>query len=291
MAIYKDLLGHSLEKTGAVTVFDATFYDSNDRPLLTLDTLTISNISTDAEQKEIRGGQGADLLMTYDYGRTATVEITDALISMYSLRYLWGAKLKEGDISALVRRERVYDTGYHFPVTADKNAPVTILHKYANGTEEYLEFPNIEAATSLQANSKAKKGDTYIAYYREEFSQGGEDNITRSHVNELTLNSNDFPQVMKLVGETFLIDVKTGKKVAMQIEFPKFKPNAQFTFTLESEGDASAFDFGGQAFAHNGQVFHIRTLGYLDEEREVSTVNPDTEGYNPEENRPEDIEG
>ena len=29
MAIYKNLLGHSLEKFGAVTVFDATLYDGD----------------------------------------------------------------------------------------------------------------------------------------------------------------------------------------------------------------------------------------------------------------------
>ena len=104
MALYKDLLGHNLEKFGAVTVFDATFYDNNNKPLITFDTLTVSNIAVEAEQKEIRGGQGANLLVSYDYGKNATVEITDALASMFSLQYIMGSKLKE-NFKVLVRRE------------------------------------------------------------------------------------------------------------------------------------------------------------------------------------------
>ena len=57
MALYTDLLGHNLEKFAGVTVFDATFYDPNSgQPLITFDTLQVSNITTDASQKEIRGG-------------------------------------------------------------------------------------------------------------------------------------------------------------------------------------------------------------------------------------------
>ena len=105
MALYKDLLGHNLEKFGAVTVFDATLYEvGSNKPLITFDTLTVSNITFSAEQKEIRGGQGANLLVTYDYAKTAEIAITDALASMYSLQYIMGSKLKE-NFKALVRRE------------------------------------------------------------------------------------------------------------------------------------------------------------------------------------------
>ena len=103
MALYKDLLGHNLEKFAGVTVFDATLYDG-EKPLITFDTLTVSNISIEGEQKEIRGGQGANLLISYDYGKNANIEITDALASIYSLKYIWGAQIKHENIEALVRR-------------------------------------------------------------------------------------------------------------------------------------------------------------------------------------------
>jgi len=83
------LVDHFNEKFGIVTVLDATFYNTDDdTPLIEFDTLTVSNISAEGEQKEIRGGQGADLLMQYDYGRKAEIEITDALLSMDSLQKL-----------------------------------------------------------------------------------------------------------------------------------------------------------------------------------------------------------
>ena len=76
---FNNLLGHNLDKFGMVTVLDVTIYSIAGEPLLELDTLKVSSISSEGSQKEIRGGQGAELLLQYDYGRTATVEITDAL--------------------------------------------------------------------------------------------------------------------------------------------------------------------------------------------------------------------
>ena len=69
---------------------------------------------------------------------------------------------------------------------------------------------------------------------------------------------------MRLVGQTFFLDVKTGKKVLAQVEIPRFKPSASFTFTFEAEGEASVFDFTGTALADGNQILKLKTLGYED---------------------------
>lgn len=261
MAIYKDLLGHSLEKFGAVTVFDATFYDSKDKPLITFDSLTVSNISVESEQKEIRGGQGANLLVSYDYAKSATVEITDALASMFSLQYIMGSKLEE-DFHAMVRREASWDSGtiWNLPYPAATTHDATVLLiKASDGSQKQIDDVSLTANAETISVAGSVEGDRVIVYYNAKFTGSGE-----SHVKELTLTSTDFPPIVKMVGETIFIDQKTGRRIAAQIEIPKFKLNTNFELTFEAEGDASTFDFSGVALADGKRLIVTRTLGYID---------------------------
>lgn len=59
-------------------------------PVLTLDTLKVSNIEFTAEQADARGGKGNAPLIIWDYGREATVTIEDALLSMDTLQAMFG---------------------------------------------------------------------------------------------------------------------------------------------------------------------------------------------------------
>lgn len=302
MAIYKNLLGHNLEKFGAVTVFDATLYDG-DIPLITFDTLTVSNISVEGEQKEIRGGQGADLLISYDYGKSASIEITDALASIYSLKYLWGAQIKHQNIEALVRREfnptdifkkkseedyideeinKIEDRKEGTPVTLlvtmgetqyfidtedkDEDGKITLIHKDKDNKPLF----NIE---ELKLDNITK----VIVYYTQELTNTDNNN----HIYELVLTTTDFPKVMRLVGETFFVDVNTGKKIFAQIEIPRFKLNTDFELTFEAEGDASVFDFSGVALSDGGELIRLKTLGYVDNENEEGEKTLE-KGKNPE---------
>jgi hypothetical protein len=90
-----NILQHNIERFGMVTVMDVVLYDINPNgsqgaPKLFLDTLKMTNINTEGSNKEIRGGIGNDMLISYDFGRTANIEIQDALLSPQSLAVLWG---------------------------------------------------------------------------------------------------------------------------------------------------------------------------------------------------------
>ena len=279
MGLYRDLLGHNLEKFGAVTVFDATFYkiDSNE-PLITFDTLTVSNISFSGEQKEIRGGQGAELLLTYDYGKTAEVEITDALASMFSLQYLTGGKLT-GEFTAVIRRELVEsETGTwtlpHPPVGGEAT-----VHKFKDGVEtidtEITLTNDVDTVTVSDA-------DRVIIYYEAQFDNEAETRVGKSQVGQITITANDFPPVVRLVGDTIFMDIKEGVAVEAQVEIPKFKLGTDFELSFEAEGDASVFDFSGTALAHNGELVIIRTLGKLGADEENHNQGEILTGENPE---------
>lgn len=357
MAQYSNLIGHNLEKFGMITVLDATFYDvTTGVPLIHFDTLKMSNISSEGQQKEIRGGQGAELLLTYDFGRTANIEVTDALASMYSLEYLWGGQIDSaatfdfpkrregvvitntlgavlsasatigavtgagagpftatitvtgnagnfavGDIlvatpvdgggtlgtgivtvvavaentinvsstltfteGAIIDvRRKVYEINIHTQMLDLKGkGDVTTTFKGTVG-DRLLDFKVTDTTNNAQ---KAQAGvrinsqlslTSAITYYTVTAD------TTLDHTHQLVLTNLDFPPIVKMVGDSFLLDQETGRKVAMQIEIPRFKLDTNFSFTLEGEGDASVFDFSGVALSDNGEILIMRTLGFI----------------------------
>jgi len=354
MALYSNLIGHNLEKFGMITVLDATFYDvATGVPLIHFDTLKMSNISSEGQQKEIRGGQGAELLLTYDFGRTANIEVTDALASMYSLEYLWGGTIdRTATFDYLKRKEGVVITNVNSAVlsatgtigTVAGSGPFTATITVATGTGAAFEVGDIITATAGTGNFglgvmtvTGKAANTITVSSTLTFTAGTVTNIVRKayqiaistqmpdlkgkgststtfkatvgsrlvdfkittttsgaeiaqagvrvnselsltsaiayytvtadtsadHTHELVLTNLDFPPIVKMVGDSFLLDQDTGRKIAMQIEIPRFKLDTNFSFTLEGEGDASVFDFSGVALSDNGNILIMRTLGVI----------------------------
>jgi hypothetical protein len=267
MALTDQLLNHFKEKFGIVTVVNATFYEVDGKvPLISFDTLKMSNITSEGQQKEIRGGQGAELLLQYDFGRTANVEITDALVSMGSLEYLFGGKLTSGTFNALRRAEGVLisDSGVKFPANITGKTiiggSVAVITK-ADGEKVKV----TGTGGTLPVVTSYAAGDKFVLWYEEQYTTTSEDNDPdTANVREMILKATDFPPTVRMIGETIVLDADKGKKVAFQIEIPKLKLNANFTLTMDAEGDPSVFDFSGVALSHNGELLKVRTLGYAD---------------------------
>lgn len=269
MAQYSNLIGHNLEKFGMITVLDATFYDvATGVPLIHFDTLKMSNISSEGQQKEIRGGQGAELLLTYDFGRTANIEVTDALASMYSLEYLWGGTVSDAAFDYLKRVEITATAATDWDelkalLTVSPKASTAITVHNLTQNEAYRTTSGADAGevssggfVALTTNNIAAN-DKIVVYYTATTT------ANQDHTHQLTLTNLDFPPIVKMVGESFLLDQDTGRKIGMQIEIPRFKLDTNFSFTLEAEGDASVFDFSGVALSDNGNIIIMRTLGYV----------------------------
>ena len=60
-----------------------------DTPVISFDTLKVSNIESTAETSEARGGKGNAALISWDYGREVTVTLEDALMSLETLSLLF----------------------------------------------------------------------------------------------------------------------------------------------------------------------------------------------------------
>jgi hypothetical protein len=236
-----NILQHNVERFGMVTVMDVVLYglDANDKflkPVLFLDTLKMTNISTEGSAKEIRGGIGNDMLINYDFGRTANIEMQDALLSTESLAILWGTSVGSTTVvdynevrTTAPSATPVADSVYIYPTDGTSAA-------IAEGADDFDDYTSGEARFIYQVASTSD--------------------------DQIVLTNDNFPSVLRMVGETFVIDENTGVKKKIQIEIPKLKINSNFSFSLDAEGDASVFDFSGVALANtSGEIIKVKHLG------------------------------
>jgi hypothetical protein len=266
-----NILQHNIERFGMVTVMDVVLYEvGSTNPVLQLDTLKMTNISVEGSAKEIRGGIGNDMLINYDFGRTANIEMQDALISPVSLAFLWGLNINLIDAAGATK----YDVVETY--TTSGSGALTFNQKVgsANVVDEADKVFVLAADGSEKKHwgALAKSGDNVTVT----FTDSDDDAITAFSDNKaykvffqrqssagqsITLKNDNFPTAVRMVGTTFVIDQDSGKKKLVQIEIPKLKINSNFSFTMDAEGDASVFDFSGVALAQGGELITLRYLG------------------------------
>lgn len=252
-----NILQHNIDRFGMVTVMDVVLYKVNSsEPVLFLDTLKMTNISVEGNNKEIRGGVGNDMLISYDFGRTANIEMQDALLSPDSLSFLWG-RTGEGD--PLDETDVDYeDNEVGKAALVDGTVQFTLENTNAkDGTYSALNTDGTTKGTVTVTSGVVTAGSLTLV--------AGEDyriffTATEPTGKLITLTNDNFPSAVKLVGTTFVINERDGSKKRVQIEIPKFKINSNFSFTMDAEGDASVFDFNGVALADDGELIKFRYL-------------------------------
>lgn len=252
-----NLMQHQLNKFGVVTVMDILLLDTvSNEPVLFLDTLKITSLNQEGEQKEIRGGIGAPKLISYDFARTVTLEIQDALASMASLKTLWGGSaLKDKDTFnyTAIFEAKVGAAGeVAIPVgisVADAGeeeaAKILVLN---NLDQERYEPVSVASQTITLKEAAAAKDKTVKVFVPAEatIALGTEED---NGFMAMAINSVDMPPTLKMIGQTFFIDQASGKKIPMQLEIPNLKINMGGGMTMEAEGDAAVFDFEAEALA------------------------------------------
>jgi hypothetical protein len=83
-----------MARFGVKEVCDVTFYNDRNEPVLFLDTLKISNLENDAERTYITGGRGNPRLMAFDFNRTASFNISDALLNPKAIALQAGTEVR-----------------------------------------------------------------------------------------------------------------------------------------------------------------------------------------------------
>jgi len=220
---------------GLKEVANVIFFDiSTNKPVLFFDTLKVSTIENESESAEARGGQGNSKLMSWDFGRTASLTMQDALLSDTSLAMLSGNAVKTTGIRA-VGREVLTVSATPFKVSL-KDTPVgttVTAYKVVNGimVEENTTFT--ATAKDVTFTSGMAEGDQAMVFY--------EYLVTDVNATQVTFSGNAFPATYKVVGDT-VVRGEDGIDRKMQFYIPKAKLQSTFSLSMDVE-NVSTFDF------------------------------------------------
>ena len=220
-----------MARFGSREVCDVTFYNQNNEPVLFLDTLKLSNMSNEAERTYITGGRGNPRLLAFDYNRTATFEVQDALMNPKSIALQSGVEVETTPQTIHMREVVDVDAG-SVTISQTPNSDVRLY-----GTEDGYNFDvndsDVVVAPVGTTVTTALTTGKAIAYYTYEKAES---------IEKFTIRSDRFSGFYKVVGDTTIINYETKAEEAWQIVIPQAKINSAFEITMEAEGDASVFD-------------------------------------------------
>lgn len=217
-------------KFGILSVADVVFYEvETGAPTILFDTLKVSTIENEAETAEARGGQGNPILINWNYNRTGTLTMQDALISMESLALLSGNDVEEGATIYAKEEHTVSEAG---DISLD-DTPIgeVAVHAISGGVlGEELSATTLEGEIS---GLEAAAGTRVVAFYEHAAPAGSQ---------TVRFSSDAFPAQYRVVGSTVVRDQQSGKDKAAQFLIKRAQLQAGFSITMDAE-NVSVFDF------------------------------------------------
>ncbi len=223
------------KRMGLKEVANVIFFNiSTGKPEIFFDTLKVSTIENESESAEARGGQGNGRLMSWDYGRTATLTMQDALISDVSLAMLSGNAVESGSkgIKVVGREELTVNDGKI--VLSQEDVSNLNVMKVVNGVIDPSNEVTVGVITDGEATvTGATDNDVVMAFY--------EYTITDENASRITFSANSFPATYRVVGDTIGKD-QYGSLRKMQFVIPQAKLQSAFSLTMDVE-NVSVFDF------------------------------------------------
>jgi len=235
--------------------------------VLFLDTLKTSTIETTAENTAAQGGWGNPKLVQWDYGKEINITLTDALMSLESLRFMLGGAIKRPASAApvvvrhteevvcgengVVPKPKDHLTHKELTPTASAGHPIRLINLTTGARTQLVapaegDAPVIDGTmkitfhnpSMLAADTATAKGDHVRIFWEEVIS----DDAGSETAVEVTISPDTFPGTYKVVGDTFMRSEKTGKDEPFQFIINKAKVQSNVTITLEAEGDPSTFE-------------------------------------------------
>lgn len=230
------------KRYGMKEVANVIFFDvATNKPVLFFDTLKVSTIENESDSAEATGGQGNGRLLSWDFGRKATLTMQDALLSDISLSLLAGTTVKTTDIKAVGREVivAVKDATSGVKVTL-KDEPIAMntvavykVDKGVMGQEVTGVTQDTDKKVLKIAGEAVAEGEQVMVFY--------EYKVTAQDATQVTFNGSAFPATYKVVGDT-IVRGEDGVDRKMQFVIPKAKLQSNFSLTMDAE-NVSTFDF------------------------------------------------
>lgn len=219
-----------LNKYGINEVADVVLYNMDKQgnptsPALFLDTLKISTIDQTSSMTNATGGRNNAPLITWDYGKDITINISDALFSIKTLGLLHNSDIVT---SKGIIRKGLSFTGTHVP----------FVFKGPNGKRYFIPEDKIiyDQNGNVITQSELQTDQTYLLCF----------NITPKNFQGIEIKSDVFCGLYYLTGETLVRDLTTNEDSFCQFIIPKMKITSNFDFQIDSR-EPIIFSFSGNA--------------------------------------------
>lgn len=216
-------------------VFTLNFFQ-NDVSAISCDTLTDAGIEIKTNMKEVRAGQGNNLIATLHSSRDISISATDATFDFGILATNLGSSIVVGaGVAYLPRKSYIAKTASTKVQVTLKKAPLDVTKVVVYGkdgqaltkTTDYT----ITGAVIEFVGSKVKDGDTiYVDAYAY---------TTDAKAERISIGANTYAGGGKLVLTTLEIDAATELPIAnIQFVFPSAMPIGDLKLDTKSERDA-----------------------------------------------------
>lgn len=220
-----------MSKFGIKEVLNVVFIDKQtNKPALYFDTLKVSNIENSSESTQAQGGQGNSTLITWSYGRSATMSITDALLSMTSLAALAGSTVST-EAQKIYKREVFTDVTGTIELSEEPTGSVYVV-KMEDG-EMGDEVAGVTVSSKTATLSPALTGEAVAVYYEYELAADKSQTVEFS--------GSKFPNAYKVIGFG-VVRNQDGIDEKVQLLIPTAQLKTDTTITLDAE-NVSTFDF------------------------------------------------
>lgn len=224
-------LRYGMKEVANVIFFNIT----TGKPEIFLDTLKVSSIENESEQGEARGGQGNNKLISWDYGRTANLTLSDALLSDTTIAMLAGTQAKQaatGSPITVVGREQHTVSAGKITLNETPKSGTVHVYLYEKGLiTTDLTIKPADVTGKVVTIPAANDGKEVMAFFEYEVTTGA---------NQVIFSGNAFPATYRVIGDT-LVRGEDGVDRKMQFEIPKAKLQASFALTMDVE-NVSTFD-------------------------------------------------
>jgi hypothetical protein len=220
-----------MARFGVKEVADVIFYDLiTGKPALFLDTLKMSNLENTAEVSYIQGGKGNPRLMGFDFNRTATFTLQDALMNPKALALQSGAEIVKGVVEAHKREVLDVVAGAVSLSKAPVVGSVTV-YETTDGYDFVKEV--VPTLVAQEMTLPAVTSNKVVVFYRYE---------TDATAERIIISSDKYAGYYKVVGQTIIRNAVTNVNEAFEIEIPKAKMMSEWKLDLTPEGTPAVFD-------------------------------------------------
>ena len=235
---------------------DVTFYSLVDgSPIVTLNTLKMTDVETTGETVYAQGGRGNAKLVGFSSNREATMTLQDAIFDNAAMAMLTGNEIITGSKTIQKFEDVIIGTGGTATIAGALAAggDFSVFELDGNVIGAELSTATLVGST-LTAGAE---GDRVRVYYEMD---------TPADTQTITVTSDKFGGSFKVVADVLVRDELTKKDYYAQFIAHNAKIEDSFTFSFSPDGDPSVLDIPLELLKPAGSTTMWEFVIYGDEE-------------------------